>query len=176
MSARVKKILTWSALRRRLAAWRRRGARVVFTNGCFDLLHPGHVRYLRAARRLGDVLVVGVNSDASVRRLKGPTRPIVPGAARCEVLAALEMVDAVVLFDQDTPYELIALVQPDVLVKGGDWPIDKIIGRDVVEARGGKVVTIPFVEGASTTGIIEKILNIFGSEVKGQKSEAKKKK
>jgi len=157
MSALVKKILTWSALRRRLAAWRRRGARVVFTNGCFDLLHPGHVRYLRAARRLGDVLVVGVNSDASVRRLKGPTRPIVPGAARCEVLAALEMVDAVVLFDQDTPYELIALVQPDVLVKGGDWRPDQIVGADIVRARGGRVRALRFAPGHSTSALVARI-------------------
>ena len=154
---RVHKILTWPALRRRLAAWRRRRARVVFTNGCFDLIHPGHVRYLRTARRLGDVLVVGVNSDASVRRLKGPSRPIVPEDARCEVLAALEMVDAVVLFDQDTPYELIRVVQPDVLVKGGDWRPDHIVGADIVRARGGRVRSLRFAPGYSTSALVDRI-------------------
>lgn len=153
----VRKILTWPALRRRVTAWRRQRVRVVFTNGCFDLVHPGHVRYLRAARRLGDVLVVGVNSDASVRRLKGPSRPIVPQDARCEVLAALEMVDAVVLFDQDTPYELIQMVQPDVLVKGGDWRPEQIVGADIVRARGGRVRSLRFAPGYSTSALLERI-------------------
>src|SRR5262245_13057574 len=131
------KILTRTALRRRLAARRRAGERIVFTNGCFDLVHPGHVRYLRAARRLGDLLVVGLNSDASVRRLnKGPGRPLVAQDDRAEVMSALEMVDYVSIFDEDTPYELIRVAQPDVLVKGGDWSVDRIVGADLVRARG----------------------------------------
>jgi len=149
------KLLSLPALRRRLAALRRAGKRIVFTNGVFDLLHPGHVRYLRAARQLGDVLVVGLNSDRSVRRLgKGPERPLVRQGDRAEVLAALEMVDYVVIFDDDTPYELIRAVAPDVLVKGGDWPVDRIVGADVVLARGGTVKALPFAPGYSTTQLI----------------------
>jgi D-beta-D-heptose 7-phosphate kinase/D-beta-D-heptose 1-phosphate adenosyltransferase len=149
------KVLTRPALRRHLAARRRAGDRIVFTNGCFDLIHPGHVRYLRAARRLGDVLVVGLNSDASVRRLgKGPGRPLVPQGDRAEVMAALEMVDYVSIFDEDTPHELIRVAQPDVLVKGGDWPVDRIVGADLVRARGGMVRSIPFAAGYSTTGLL----------------------
>jgi D-beta-D-heptose 7-phosphate kinase/D-beta-D-heptose 1-phosphate adenosyltransferase len=152
------KVLSRSALARRLAALRRAGKRVVFTNGCFDLIHPGHVRYLRAAKRLGDVLVVGLNSDRSVRRLgKGPGRPLVTERARAEVLAALEMVDIVTLFDEDTPLELIRRVWPDVLVKGGDWTEDRIVGADVVRARGGKARSLPLAKGYSTTGLIRKI-------------------
>jgi rfaE bifunctional protein nucleotidyltransferase chain/domain len=153
-----KKGLSWPALKRQVARWRRQRRRIVFTNGCFDLLHPGHVRYLRAARRLGDVLVVGLNGDASVRRLqKGGERPLVPQQARTEVIAALEMVDAVTVFDQDTPLELIRLVQPDVLVKGGDWRPDQIVGADVVRARGGVVRSLRFVPGYSTTAIVNRI-------------------
>ena len=140
-------------------AWReaQRGA-VVFTNGVFDLLHPGHVRYLRAARRLGDVLVVGINSDRSARALdKGPNRPLNRAADRAELLAALEMVDYVTVFDADTPYDLIKAVQPDVLVKGGDWTIDTIVGADVVLARGGKVKSLKFAKGYSTTRLAERI-------------------
>jgi D-beta-D-heptose 7-phosphate kinase/D-beta-D-heptose 1-phosphate adenosyltransferase len=133
------------------------GLRIVFTNGVFDLLHPGHVRYLRDAKALGDVLIVGVNADGSVRRNKGPARPITPQAERAEVLAALASVDAVVVFDEDTPAEVVALVQPDVLVKGADWPADQIVGRDTVEARGGRVVRVPVEQGHSTTAIIEKV-------------------
>jgi len=130
---------------------------VVFTNGVFDLLHPGHVRYLADARRQGDALIVGLNSDRSVRAIKGPARPIVPEAERAEVLAALACVDAVCVFDQQTPHEIISRLQPDVLVKGADWAATEIVGRDVVEARGGRVVRIPFAEGYSTTKIIERI-------------------
>ncbi len=149
------KIVSLPTLRRHLAARRRAGDRIVFTNGVFDLLHPGHVRYLRAARRLGDVLVVGLNSDRSVRRLgKGPERPLVGERDRGEVLAALEMVDYVVLFDADTPYELICAIEPDVLVKGGDWSVDRIIGADVVRARGGKVKSLSLAKGYSTTQLI----------------------
>jgi rfaE bifunctional protein nucleotidyltransferase chain/domain len=133
------------------------GGRVVFTNGVFDLLHPGHVRYLRRARALGDALVVGVNTDRSVRAIKGETRPVTPEGERAEILAALACVDVVVLFDEETPYELIRRVQPDVLVKGADWSEASMIGRDIVEARGGRVIRIPFETGYSTTSIIEKI-------------------
>jgi len=133
------------------------GRRIVFTNGVFDILHPGHLRYLQAARRHGDVLIVGLNSDASVRRNKGPSRPINPEQERAEVLEALECVDAVSIFDDETPAEIIRRVQPDVLVKGADWPADQIVGRDTVEARGGTVVLEPVEQGYSTTAIIERI-------------------
>jgi D-beta-D-heptose 7-phosphate kinase/D-beta-D-heptose 1-phosphate adenosyltransferase len=135
------------------------GRRVVFTNGCFDLLHVGHVRYLAAARDAGDLLVVGLNDDASVRRLKGPSRPVVPEAARAEVVAALAAVDYVTLFSEDTPLELITAVQPDVLVKGSDWAVDRVIGRDVVEARGGRVLLVPVVAGFSTTALADRLAN-----------------
>lgn len=130
--------------------------KIVFTNGCFDVLHYGHVHYLAQAKELGDILVVGLNSDASVRRLKGEGRPVNPEHARAYVLAALEMVDYVCLFEEDTPYNLIAAVQPDVLVKGGDYVIDNIVGGDIVKKRNGEVVVLPFVEGFSSTMIIEK--------------------
>jgi D-beta-D-heptose 7-phosphate kinase/D-beta-D-heptose 1-phosphate adenosyltransferase len=137
---------------------RARGFQIVFTNGVFDLLHPGHVRYLRQARMLGDALVVGVNSDRSVRALgKGEGRPINPEHERSEVLAALACVDAVTVFDEDTPLEVIMAVQPDVLVKGADWGPDNIVGRDIVEARGGKVVRIPVISGYSSTDLIAKV-------------------
>ena len=141
-----------------LSQHRRQGARIVFTNGCFDLMHVGHTRYLEAARRLGDVLVVGLNSDASARSLgKGPGRPFMPEQERAEVLAALASVDYVVLFDEPDPRSLIEAVQPDVLVKGGDWQLDTIIGRDIVEQRGGTVHSIPLVPGVSTTDLVRRI-------------------
>ena len=136
---------------------RARGRTIVFTNGVFDLLHPGHVRYLRQARALGDALIVGINSDRSVRAIKGPSRPITPEDERAELIAALVCVDAAVIFDEDTPWQLIAALQPDVLVKGADWAADEIVGRDIVEARGGKVVRVPIEMGYATTGIIERI-------------------
>lgn len=138
-------------------AQRRAGRRVVFTNGVFDILHPGHIRYLRQARALGDVLVVGLNGDASVRRNKGPERPVNSQDERAEILAALEPVDAVVIFDEDTPDQIIKAVQPDVLVKGADWAEDAIVGRDTVEARGGRVVRVPVEQGFSTSAIVERI-------------------
>ncbi|HLK10433.1 MAG TPA: D-glycero-beta-D-manno-heptose 1-phosphate adenylyltransferase [Candidatus Binatia bacterium] len=141
----------------RLAPRRAAGARVVFTNGCFDLLHPGHVRYLTAARALGDVLVVGLNGDASVRRLKGPGRPILSARERAEVVAGLAAVDHVVIFEADTPRELIAAIAPDVLVKGADWAEEAIVGRAEVLARGGRVERIPIVPGVSTSEIIRRI-------------------
>jgi D-beta-D-heptose 7-phosphate kinase/D-beta-D-heptose 1-phosphate adenosyltransferase len=133
------------------------GKTIAFTNGVFDLLHPGHVRYLQQARALGDALIVGVNSDRSVRANKGPSRPITSQDERAEVVAALACVDAVVIFDAETPHDLIAALQPDVLVKGADWAADAIVGRDIVEARGGKIVRIPVEAGYATTTIIEKI-------------------
>ena len=135
------------------------GRRLVFTNGVFDILHPGHARYLAEARRQGDALVVAVNSDRSVRAIKGPTRPINPERDRAEILAALACVDAVVVFDEDDPYALIAAIQPDVLVKGADWAADRIVGSDIVEGRGGRVVRIPFAQGYSTTAILKRIRN-----------------
>jgi rfaE bifunctional protein nucleotidyltransferase chain/domain len=134
--------------------------RVVFTNGCFDLLHPGHIQTLEAARGLGDALVVGINSDASVRELKGDGRPVVCEQERAEILAALEGVDAVVIFDDLTPRETIAALLPDVLVKGGDWPGDQIIGRDEVEAAGGRVASVPVVPSYSTTAILQSIRDL----------------
>ncbi len=148
------RILSWEEAR----AWRRqRSGRIVFTNGVFDLLHPGHVDLLLGARRQGDALVVGLNSDASVRRLKGPERPVRGEAERAYVLAALAMVDVVVLFEQDTPLELIRALEPDVLVKGGDYTEATIVGARDVRARGGDVVVIPLTPGQSTTAIIEKL-------------------
>lgn len=131
--------------------------RVVFTNGVYDLLHPGHIRYLQAARREGDALIVGVNSDRSVRSIKGPTRPITPEHERAEILAALDCVDAAIIFDEDTPADIIRAIQPDVLVKGADWAADAIVGRDTVEARGGRVVRMPIEQGWSTTSIVTSI-------------------
>jgi len=136
---------------------RRRGRRIVFTNGCFDLLHIGHVRYLTAARDCGDCLIVGVNTDGSVHRIKGPSRPVTPEAERAEVLAALSCVDHVTLFDDDTPQRLIAAVRPHVLVKGADWAEADIVGAEAVRADGGEVVRIPVVKDVSTTGIIARI-------------------
>ena len=134
-----------------------RGGWVVFTNGVFDLLHPGHVRYLEQARRLGDLLIVGVNSDRSVRVNKGPGRPLNPDRERAEVLLSLYSVDAAVLFDEDTPHQLIGTIQPDVLVKGADWAATEIVGRDVVEARGGRVVRIDLAQGYSTSELIRRV-------------------
>ena len=134
------------------------GRRIVFTNGVFDILHPDHVRYLREARAHGDVLIVGINSDASVRRLeKGPDRPLNPEQERAEVLGALTVVDAVVVFDEDTPLEIVSALQPDVLAKGADWAADAIIGRDVVEGRGGRVVRIDLAPGYSTSAIVDRL-------------------
>jgi D-beta-D-heptose 7-phosphate kinase/D-beta-D-heptose 1-phosphate adenosyltransferase len=140
-----------------IASQRRYGRKIVFTNGVFDLLHPGHVRYLTQARALGDFLIVGVNSDRSVRENKGPGRPVTPEDERIEVLESLTPVDAVVIFDEPTPHDLIAALQPDVLVKGADWADDAIVGRDVVEAKGGVVVRVPIEGGYSTSEIVRRI-------------------
>lgn len=152
-----RKIRSLEELSRALAPERRGQAKVVFTNGCFDLLHVGHIRYLQQARKMGDLLVVGINTDASVRRLKGPSRPVQPERDRAEILAGLECVDYVVLFGQDTPLSVIEALEPDVLVKGADWTVDRIVGREVVERAGGRVATIPYVEGMSTSALIERI-------------------
>jgi D-beta-D-heptose 7-phosphate kinase/D-beta-D-heptose 1-phosphate adenosyltransferase len=152
-----KKIKDLSSLKKEIETLKAQGKRVVFTNGCFDLLHPGHTRYLYAARQLGDFLVVAVNTDRSVKIIKGADRPIQSQDERTELLAALSFVDAVVLFDEDNPLKVIRHLVPDVLVKGGDWTEDKIIGADVVKNAGGVVKSLPFVAGYSTTALIEKI-------------------
>jgi rfaE bifunctional protein nucleotidyltransferase chain/domain len=153
------------AFAERLRADRRR---VVFTNGVFDLLHPGHLRYLQTARAEGDALIVGVNSDRSVRALKGPDRPIHPESERAEIIAALRAVDAAVVFDEDTPHEIIAMVLPDVLVKGADWPADRIVGRAIVEGRGGRVVRVAVEPGYSTTRLVDRVrAGIRGAGVRG---------
>ena len=136
---------------------KRNGKQLVFTNGCFDLLHPGHIHSLQTARALGDVLIVGINSDRSVRMLKGQGRPVIPEQERAEILASMECVDAVVIFDALTPQRVVALLLPDVLVKGGDWPENEIVGREEVQAAGGKVVLVDVVPGYSTTEILKKI-------------------
>ena len=151
------KVVGRKELREIVGALRAQGKKIVFTNGVFDILHPGHVRYLQEARRLGDVLIVGINTDASVRRLKGPGRPVNRLADRAEVLASLEMVDFVVPFGEDTPAALIRLVRPDVLVKGGDYAGGRIVGKEFVESYGGKVVTVSYVEGYSTTRFLERV-------------------
>jgi D-beta-D-heptose 7-phosphate kinase/D-beta-D-heptose 1-phosphate adenosyltransferase len=160
MPARIDSLEVIAESTKRLQA---AGKRVVFTNGCFDILHPGHIDLLRRARDLGDVLVVAVNTDASVRRLKGADRPILPETERTELLAALEMVDFVCTFDQDTPLEAILKVRPDVLVKGADWGLDGIVGKREVDGWGGRTVALPLVEGQSTSGIVERVLARYGA-------------
>ena len=167
MNAR-NKILTLGQLERVRSAARRDGRKVVFTNGCFDIVHPGHVRYLEAAKGLGNVLIVAVNSDASARRLeKGPGRPYNDGPTRVEVVAALAAVDYVTLFDEDTPLELIRALVPDVLVKGGDWPAEEIVGGNVVRGAGGKVLSLPFEAGFSSTALIAHIKGEAGEDKRG---------
>ncbi len=153
-----KRIMDLVSVQRLCNIWRMKGDRIVFTNGCFDILHRGHVEYLQEAAAMGDRLVIGLNSDSSVKRQnKGPERPLNDEQSRAKVLAALRLVDAVVIFDQDTPLELIQAVGPDVLVKGGDWSEDRIVGADLVKARGGEVRSLKLVEGFSTTSLVEKI-------------------
>ena len=161
MSPTHPKICDRAALPGRLPGLRQ-GKRLVFTNGCFDLLHPGHCDLLARCKALGDLLLVAVNSDDSVVRLKGPTRPVTPLAERMFVLAHLECVDLVTSFHEDTPYELLGEVLPDVLAKGGDWPVEKIVGRDLVEGCGGRVVSLPLLPGYSTTGTIARIVGKAG--------------
>ncbi|MFQ5465907.1 MAG: D-glycero-beta-D-manno-heptose 1-phosphate adenylyltransferase [Thermodesulfobacteriota bacterium] len=156
----MKKVLSLKRLTEELAPLRKKGRRIVFTNGCFDIIHAGHVRYLTRARALGDVLVVGLNSDSSVRSVKGPSRPIVPEKERAEVLAALAPVDYVVLFSEPTPLRLIEAIAPDVLVKGSDWAAGEIVGAEAVKKRGGRVARVRLVKGRSTTNIIKRILEL----------------
>jgi len=158
------KIVSQEELVQAASREKRAGRRVVFTNGCFDLLHPGHVRCLADARAQGDLLIVAVNSDRSVRGNKGPERPLVPEQDRAEVIAALASVDYVTIFDEPTPRELIARVLPSVLVKGADWALDQVAGREEVEAAGGKVVSIPLASGYSTTNLVKKIRNTGSAE------------
>jgi D-glycero-beta-D-manno-heptose 1-phosphate adenylyltransferase len=149
---------TWDQLLAERAKWKREGKTVVFTNGCYDILHPGHIRLLEAARSMGDVLILALNTDASVQRMKGPSRPFLKEMDRAAVVMALEAVDAVTLFDEDTPRELIAAILPDILVKGADWT-HFIAGRKEVEAAGGRVLTVPLEPGYSTTNVVEEILS-----------------
>jgi rfaE bifunctional protein nucleotidyltransferase chain/domain len=151
------KIITYSGLDQLLALWSFRGLKIVFTNGCFDILHLGHVEYLAQAASYGDILIVGLNSDYSVKSIKGPSRPVQNEISRATILASLQFVDIVIIFNEDTPYELIKRVQPDVLVKGADYKPENIAGYDIVKAKGGEIVTIDFVKGQSTTGIINKL-------------------
>ncbi len=150
-------VLLLPELLARRSGWLQSGTMVVFTNGCFDILHAGHARYLASARALGGALVVGLNGDESVAKLKGPSRPVMPENERAEVLAALECVDAVVIFREETPLDLIEALTPDVLVKGGDWPVDAIVGREHVESHGGRVLSLPLLEGRSTSHIIKRV-------------------
>ncbi len=163
------KIVPAGEAARRARELRAAGGKVVFTNGCFDLLHAGHVRYLGQARELGEMLIVGLNSDDSVRSLeKGPERPLVPQDQRAEVLAALAAVDLVVIFDEPTPARLIETICPDLLVKGGDWPVERMVGADFVQSRGGRVLSIPLVEGISTTELVQRIRRPAGSRQRGK--------
>ena len=141
-----------------------KGKKVVFTNGCFDILHVGHVRYLREASKTGDVLVLALNSDSSVRAIKGEKRPLVPATERAEILAALDFIDFITIFDELTPLDVIKSLKPDILIKGGDWPEEKVVGREEVKKWKGKVVIIPEVQGKSTTNIVEKILQVYGPQ------------
>lgn len=159
----MKKILPKEDLKRELDRLRGAGKRIVFTNGCFDILHVGHARYLKEAKKLGDVLVLALNSDSSVRGLKGEKRPLVPENERAEVVASLESVDYVTLFSEATPLALITYLRPDVLVKGGDWAEENVVGREAVQSWGGRVAIIPEVKGSSTTNIIEKIRKVYGT-------------
>jgi D-glycero-beta-D-manno-heptose 1-phosphate adenylyltransferase len=165
------KALTLEEAILRFGPEKRNGRKIVFTNGCFDLLHPGHIRGFEMARQMGDVLIVGLNSDSSVRQLKGPTRPVIPEQERAEILSALEAVDAVIIFDELTPREVISRLLPDVLVKGGDWPGNQIVGREEVEAAGGRVVSIPFLPGYSTTAILQKIREGSGPSKASEKAQ-----
>ena len=157
-----KKIKNLSQMKTILARLKARGGKIVFTNGCFDILHVGHVRYLKKAKSLGDILIIGLNTDRSVKIIKGDKRPVVPEKERAEVLSALEFVDYVVFFEELDPLRLIEALKPDVLVKGADWSKDKIVGREIVKNLGGRVVRVPMVPGASSTGLIEKIRKVYG--------------
>lgn len=160
------KVFSLSELIQQCRLWKSHGKKVVFTNGVFDILHRGHVEYLSASKSLGDVLIVGVNSDASVRRIKGEFRPVVNESDRAFLVSQIVPVDAVCIFDQDTPLEIISALVPDVLVKGADWSVNDVVGKDVVEGAGGKVLTVPLVPQRSTTNIIVRIREIYAGEEK----------
>ncbi len=157
----MNKILDRKILKEKLDTLRSEGKKIAFTNGCFDILHVGHVRYLREARKTADVLVLALNSDSSVRSIKGEKRPLVSEEERAEILASLEFIDFVTVFPELTPLELITYLKPDILIKGGDWPEDKVVGRDDVKKWGGRVILIPEIKGKSTTNIVEKIKNVY---------------
>ena len=159
----MNKILERNALKDKLEELRTKGKKIAFTNGCFDILHVGHVRYLREAKKTAAVLVQAINSDSSVRSLKGEERPLIPENERAEILAALEFIDFVTIFEELTPLELINYLKPDILIKGGDWPEEKVVGREEVKKWGGRVAIIPEVEGKSTTNIVEKIKKLYYS-------------
>jgi len=159
----MNKILNREMLKNELEKLSKQGKKIAFTNGCFDILHVGHVRYLIEAKKTADILVLALNSDASVQAIKGEKRPLVPQEERAEVLASLECIDYITIFSEETPLELIVFLKPDILIKGGDWPIEKVVGRNEVRAWGGKVELIPEVIGKSTTNIVEKILSVYGS-------------
>ena len=158
------RILSRVELKKEVEKLKQAGKKIVFTNGCFDILHTGHTRYLREARKLGDVLVLGLNSDDSIRSIKGEKRPLVPATERAEILAALDFIDFITIFDELTPLNVIKFLKPDILIKGGDWPEEKVVGREEVKKWKGKVVIIPEVQGKSTTNIVEKILQVYGPQ------------
>ena len=157
----MNKILERTALKDKLEELRKKGKKIAFTNGCFDILHVGHVRYLREAKKTADVLVLALNSDSSVRSIKGEERPLIPEKERAEILAALEFIDFITIFNELTPLELINYLKPDILIKGGDWPEEKVVGREEIKKWGGRVAIIPEVEGKSTTNIVEKIKKLY---------------
>ena len=157
----MNKILDRITLKEKLDTLTKKGKKIAFTNGCFDILHIGHVRYLREAKKTADILVLALNSDASVRTIKGEKRPLVPEDERAEIMAALEFIDFVTIFDETTPLELINLLKPDMLIKGGDWPEDKVVGRDEIRKWGGKLTLIPEIKGKSTTNIVDKIRQLY---------------
>jgi D-beta-D-heptose 7-phosphate kinase/D-beta-D-heptose 1-phosphate adenosyltransferase len=159
----MNKILERNALKDKLEELRKKGKKIAFTNGCFDILHVGHVRYLREAKKTADVLVLALNSDSSVRSIKGEKRPLMNEKERAEILAALECIDFVTIFPELTPLELINYLKPDILIKGGDWPEEKVVGREEIKKWGGRVAIIPEVEGKSTTNIVEKIKKLYCS-------------
>jgi len=158
----MNKIVTRERLKEKIDHLKKEGKKIVFTNGCFDILHVGHTRYLREAKKTGDILILALNSDESVRCLKGDKRPLIPEDERGDVVASLESVDFVTIFNESTPFELIEYLKPDILVKGGDWAENEVVGRDSVTTWGGKVIIIPEIKGSSTTNIIEKIINVYG--------------
>jgi len=160
----MNKIYPREKLKEELGRLRKEGKKIIFTNGCFDILHVGHVRYLKEAKKIGDILIVAINSDSSVRAIKGDKRPLIPEDERADMVASLESVDYVTIFHEPTPLELIEYLQPHIIVKGGNWAEEEVVGRESVEKWGGMVVIVPEIMGASTSGIIEKIIKVYGKE------------